>query len=92
MLLAILKYPDPRLAHPAKAVPEVFGTRALGSILGVLNLGWRFGAALGPVTDGFLYDLTGAYTIPFGAAPVVVLVSWGLFALGSSGRRVRAAA
>lgn len=71
----------------AKAVPEVFGTRALGSILGVLNMGWRFGAALGPVTAGFLYDVTGAYTIPFGAAPVVVLVSWGLFALGSSRRR-----
>ena len=70
----------------AKAVPEVFGTRALGAILGVLNLGWRFGAALGPVSAGFLYDATGAYTIPFGAAPVVVLVSWGLFALGSSGR------
>jgi len=76
----------------AKAVPEVFGTRALGAILGVLNLGWRFGAALGPVSAGFLYDATGAYTIPFGAAPVVVLVSWGLFALGSSGRRARAAA
>ena len=71
----------------AKAVPEVFGTRALGSILGVLNMGWRFGAALGPVSAGFLYDVTGAYTIPFGAAPVVVLVSWGLFALGSSRRR-----
>jgi hypothetical protein len=36
--------------------------------------------------------VTGAYTIPFGAAPIVVLVSWGLFALGSSGRRARAAA
>jgi MFS transporter, OFA family, oxalate/formate antiporter len=71
----------------AKAVPEVFGTRALGSILGVLNMGWRFGAALGPVTAGFFYDVTGAYTIPFGAAPVVVLVSWGLFALGSARRR-----
>ena len=71
----------------AKAVPEVFGMRALGAILGVLNLGWRFGAALGPFLAGFLYDMTGAYTIPFGAAPVVVLVSWGLFALGSSGRR-----
>jgi MFS transporter, OFA family, oxalate/formate antiporter len=71
----------------AKAVPEVFGTRALGSILGVLNMGWRFGAALGPISAGFLYDVTGSYTIPFGAAPVVVLVSWGLFALGSSRRR-----
>jgi len=35
---------------------------------------------------GFLYDLTGSYTIPFGAAPFAVLASWGLFALGSSRR------
>ena len=70
----------------AKAVPDVFGTRALGAILGVLNLGWRCGAALGPAVAGFLYDLTGSYTIPFGAAPFAVLVSWGLFALGSSRR------
>jgi len=70
----------------AKAVPDVFGTRALGAILGVLNLGWRCGAAIGPAAAGFLYDLTGSYAIPFGAAPVAVLVSWGLFALGSSRR------
>jgi MFS family permease len=70
----------------AKAVPDVFGTRALGAILGVLNLGWRCGAALGPAAAGFLYDLTGSYTIPFGAAPLAVLASWGLFALGSSRR------
>jgi MFS family permease len=70
----------------AKAVPDVFGTRALGAILGVLNLGWRCGAALGPSAAGFLYDLTGSYTIPFGAAPLAVLASWGLFALGSSRR------
>ncbi len=72
----------------AKAVPDVFGTRALGAILGVLNLGWRCGAALGPAAAGFLYDLTGSYTIPFGTAPLVVLASWGLFALGSSRRHV----
>lgn len=76
----------------AKAVPDVFGTRALGAILGVLNLGWRCGAALGPAAAGFLYDMTGSYTIPFGAAPLAVLASWGLFALGSSRRRARAPA
>jgi MFS family permease len=70
----------------AKAVPDVFGTRALGAILGVLNLGWRCGAALGPAAAGFLYDLTGSYTIPFGAAPLTVLASWAFFALGSSRR------
>src|SRR5207247_9066157 len=76
----------------AKAVPEVFGTRALGAILGVLNLGWRCGAAVGPAAAGFLYDLTGSYLIPFGAAPIAVLASWGLFALGSSPRPARAQA
>lgn len=70
----------------AKAVPDVFGTRALGAILGVLNLGWRCGAAIGPAAAGFLYDLTGSYAIPFGAAPLAVLASWALFALGSSRR------
>src|SRR5439155_1179823 len=69
-----------------KVIPDVFGMRALGAIMGVLTLGWRSGAALGPAAAGFLYDLTGSYTVPFGAAPVAVLVSWGLFALGTSRR------
>ena len=66
-----------------KVIPEVFGLRALGAIMGVLTLGWRFGAAVGPAAAGFLYDLTGAYTLIFGAAPLAVLASWVLFALGT---------
>jgi MFS family permease len=73
-----------------KVIPDVFGVRALGAIMGVLALGWRLGAALGPAIAGFVYDLTGSYAIPFGAAPVAVLASWGLFALGSGRRRVLA--
>ena len=70
-----------------KVIPDVFGVRAIGAIMGMLTLGWRSGAALGPAVAGFLYDLTGSYTVPFGAAPLAVLVSWRLFALGS--RRTR---
>ena len=69
-----------------KVIPDVFGMRALGAIMGVLALGWRTGAALGPAIAGFLYDATGSYAMPFGAAPVAVLVSWGFFALGTSRR------
>ena len=69
-----------------KVIPDVFGMRALGAIMGVLTLGWRAGAALGPAIAGFVYDATGSYAMPFGAAPVVVLVSWAFFALGSSRR------
>jgi MFS family permease len=71
-----------------RVIPDVFGVRSLGAIMGVLSLGWRSGAALGPATAGFLYDLTGSYAVPFAASPLVVLASWGLFVLGS--RRGRA--
>jgi MFS transporter, OFA family, oxalate/formate antiporter len=71
----------------AKAIPEVFGMRAIGAIMGVLTLGWRSGAALGPVVAGFLYDATGSYAVPFGAAPLVVAASWALFAAATSRRR-----
>jgi MFS family permease len=71
----------------AKVIPEVFGLRAIGAIMGVLTLGWRLGAAIGPAAAGFLYDLTGSYTVPFGAAPVAVAVSWALFSLSTSPRR-----
>jgi len=70
----------------AKVIPEVFGLRAIGAIMGVLTLGWRLGAAIGPAAAGFLYDLTGAYTIPFGAAPLAVAVSWVLFTLSTRRR------
>lgn len=73
----------------AKVIPDVFGVRAIGAIMGVLTLGWRAGAAVGPAAAGFLYDVTGSYTVPFGAAPGVVLVSWALFAAATSRRRRR---
>ncbi len=66
-----------------KVIPDVFGVRAIGGIMGVLTLGWRCGAALGPAVAGFVYDATGSYTVPFGAAPVAVAVSWGLFTLAT---------
>ena len=66
-----------------KVIPDVFGVRAIGAIMGVLALGWRAGAALGPAAAGFLYDATSSYAVPFAAAPVAVLTSWGLFALAT---------
>jgi len=76
----------------AKVIPDVFGVRAIGAIMGVLTLGWRSGAALGPAAAGFLYDVSGSYAVPFGAAPGVVLVSWALFAVATSPRARRSVA
>jgi len=75
----------------AQVVPQVFGMRALGAIMGILTLGWRCGAAIGPALAGFLYDLTGSYRIPFGLAPLGVLLSWALFLLATARPRARRA-
>jgi len=79
----------------AQVVPQVFGMRALGAIMGILTLGWRCGAAIGPALAGFVYDLTGSYRMVFGLAPLGILLSWALFLLATSprsGARNRAAA
>jgi MFS family permease len=72
-----------------KVIPDLFGLRAIGAIMGALTLGWRSGAALGPAAAGFLYDATGSYAAPFWAAPVLVATSWVLFTIASSSRRSR---
>jgi MFS family permease len=46
-------------------VGDIFGTRHLGKILGVLLIFWPFGAGLGSVAGGILYDTTGSYFVPF---------------------------
>jgi cyanate permease len=54
--------------------------------MGVLTLAGRLGAAIGPAAAGFLYDVTGSYLVPFGAAPLAVAVSWLVFLWSTSGR------
>jgi predicted MFS family arabinose efflux permease len=68
----------------AQVVPQVFGMRALGAIMGILTLGWRCGAAIGPALAGFVYDLTGSYRLVFGLAPLGIMLSWALFLLATS--------
>jgi MFS family permease len=71
-----------------KRVPEVFGVGALATVMSVLGLGWRTGAALGPAGAGFVYDATGSYTIPFAAGLVALGAGALLFSLGSRPRSV----
>jgi len=70
-----------------RTIPDVFGLEALGAITGLLALGWRSGAAVGPVFAGFVYDATGSYAVPFSLAPVALLLSLVLFSWGSASRR-----
>lgn len=67
-----------------KGAAEVFGVRAIGAIVGMVGLGWRCGAALGPAAAGFIYDATGSYTVAFGLASAGLVLSFAFFTLGVS--------
>lgn len=55
-------------------ISDIFGTRNLGLIMGVLSAGWAIGAALGPAIAGFLFDVSGSYFIAFGAGATASLL------------------
>lgn len=44
---------------------EVFGVRNLGVIVGMLSVGWGIGAAVGPAVAGWLFDISGSYSVAF---------------------------
>ncbi|MFC1860834.1 MFS transporter, partial [Chloroflexota bacterium] len=54
---------------------DIFGLRNLGVILGMLDIGWGTGSAIGPTLGGFIFDTTDSY---FTAFIVVVLALLGI--------------
>lgn len=55
---------------------DLFGTKSVGSIFGTLNLGYTFGIAIGPLLAGYIFDITGRYTIAFLSAAAALLLSF----------------
>jgi OFA family oxalate/formate antiporter-like MFS transporter len=54
------------IAPPTSSiVGDAFGMRNIGTIFGVLEVGWVSGAAAGPALAGFIYDTTGTYSLAF---------------------------
>lgn len=43
----------------------LFGLRSHGLLLGILDMSFTFGAAVGPVVSGYLYDVTSSYLLAF---------------------------
>jgi MFS family permease len=46
-------------------IPPLFGTRAVGSIIGFASLSFSVGAIAGPFLAGYIYDSTGSYHLAF---------------------------
>lgn len=46
-------------------IAEMFGEKALSSIVGVVNFAYISGIAVGPFLAGYIFDVTGSYQIAF---------------------------
>jgi MFS family permease len=59
----------------AALIGDTFGVSKIGSILGVLEIGFGAGAATGPVIGGLIYDVRGNYFLAFllGALAMMVI-------------------
>lgn len=65
----------------ASMVGDIFGGRSLGTIMGVLETGFAMGSAIGPAVGGFVFDVTGNYTLAFAAAAAIMLIAGVLISL-----------
>ena len=52
-------------AAESPLVAGLFGLRSHGLIYGVIHIGFTFGAAVGPLVTGYIFDITGSYQIAF---------------------------
>ena len=59
----------------AALVGDTFGVGKLGSILGMLEVGFGVGAAMGPLVGGFIFDISGSYFGAFIVGAVAMLIA-----------------
>lgn len=57
-------------------VAELFGLRAHGVILGAMAFIAGFGGAVGPTTAGYIFDVTGSYTLAFIACGILAAAAF----------------
>lgn len=78
----------------AALLGDTFGVGRLGSILGILEIGFGIGAATGPLVGGLIFDANQSYFIAFLLGAVAMSVATLFIALirreanGNSGNEV----
>jgi MFS family permease len=61
-----------RIAQLSAIPADLFGGPHLGAILGVIQSGGGLGGAIGPFLGGWLFDVTGTYTLAFVTAALAI--------------------
>ena len=67
-------------------IGDIFGLGSLGSILGVLDIGFAIGAAIGPIIGGIIFDINKSYSMAFLIGAVAIAIVAPLIALIKTGR------
>ena len=59
----------------AALISDTFGLSRIGTIFGLLEVGFGVGAAIGPAMGGFIFDASGSYSLAFllGAVTMVIV-------------------
>ena len=55
---------------------SLFGTRSIGSIFGAINAAYTVGAAIGPLLAGYIFDITGSYSIAFVSTAIAMAMAF----------------
>ena len=56
-------------------VPEFFGMRSLGTLIGFNNVAWCVGGAIGPILAGYIFDLNQSYDMAFLVSILLMIIT-----------------
>jgi MFS family permease len=58
----------------AALVSDIFGLRNIGKTLGILDIGFGLGSAIGPAIGGFIFDISNSYSLAFLLGAIAMLL------------------
>ena len=65
----------------AALISDTFGVKNIGTVFGLLEVGFGIGAALGAAMGGYVFDASGSYKVAFMLGALAMLVATLLFAM-----------
>jgi predicted MFS family arabinose efflux permease len=60
-------------------IPQFFGMKSIGMIMGFATFAWSLGGIVGPVLAGYIFDISGSYSIAFLSGGLLLII--GVFAV-----------
>ena len=55
-------------------IPEYFGTKAVGTLIGIAGVAWGLGGVVGPILAGYIFDTTASYNVAFLTGSLLLLI------------------